>query len=785
MTYGKYSSDFREFIVLRPDTPTPWINYLSNSNYCAMISNTAGGYSFHQDPRDRRILRYRYNNLPFDRPGRYIYLRNSTTKEYWSPTWQPCQISLDSYECRHGLGYSIISSTYKQISSQITYFVPSNDACELWIVSIQNNSSTPQTIDVFTYAEFCLWRALSDQNDLQYIQNVAVANMEDNIIFYSLFDLSTDYAFFSSSEHIVGYDCDRETFIGRYNSESNPIAVINGNCSNSHALGGNPIAAMCNRIFLYPNEQKRIIFILGVSKDKNEARRIILKYFKQTSPEREMKLIKENWNILLEKFQVKTPDPLFNLMMNIWNPYQCKTTFDWSRYVSFYETGIGRGMGFRDSSQDSLTINYALPSQVRQRLLDLLINQFEEGKVYHVYFPLTKKGEFPDYTNPVMQYFSDDHLWIVLAICDYLKRTEDFSILSEVVPFIEGSTASVYDHMKRAVNFTNSHLGPHGFPLQGTADWNDTLNLPGPNHTGESVWTAMLFHKALQDLIDLTKQLQKHDEMEKFHLLANEMKKTINETAWDGEWYIRAFTDSGDLVGSRTCNEGQIFLNTQTWAIISGVAPKERAIKIMDIVYSRLRTKYGILLFDPPYSHYYPELGEISTFPPGLKENASIFCHTNPWAVIAEIILGNSDRAFEYWKLISPPSKVKIAHVHKTEPYIYSQMITGRSHPNFGAAKNSWLTGTAAWNLKAGMEWILGIRPLYEGLLIDPCIPSVWPNVHLIHDYKGDILEINVDNPHNISHGVGTVRIDGVEHENNIIPHFGDGKKHHIQVIMN
>ncbi|MFX0016254.1 MAG: GH36-type glycosyl hydrolase domain-containing protein [Promethearchaeota archaeon] len=784
MSYGNFSSDEKEYVITKPDTPTPWINYLSNSNYCAMISNTGGGYSFHIDPRDRRILRYRYNNIPMDRPGRYIYIRDNQTSEFWSPTWQPILMNLDEYQCRHGLGYTIIKSRYKGVNTKITYFVPLTDDLEIWMFTIKNNTDGHKDFSIFSYAEFCLWRALGDQNDLQYIQNVAVANYDENGIFYSLFDLSTKFAFFASNSNITGYDCDREAFVGPYHSEANPIRVEKGKCSNSHALGGNPIAATSSDITLIPQEEKTIIYLLGVAKEKKEGKELIRKYSSQEMVHIEFQKLKTYWKNYLEAFQANTPDKNFNLMLNVWNPYQCKITFDWSRYVSFYETGIGRGMGFRDSNQDAMAIAHVLPKRVRMRLLDLTQNQFESGKVYHVFFPLTRKGSFPEYINKDRLFFSDDHLWLILAVSDYIKESGDMSILDEEIPYIEGSMASVYDHLKQALVFTQNNLGNHKLPLIGTADWNDTLSLPGPNNASESVWVGMQFHKALLSMSEIAERYNQIDDAISFRRTSQRLKDNINKVAWDGRWYIRAFTDTGEPVGSAKCEEGQIFLNSQTWAIISGIASNDRAHLAMDAVREYLNTDYGIKLFTPGYTRFYPKLGGITTFPPGLKENASIFCHTNPWAIIAESILGRADFAYEYWQKIAPTTKNNISHIHFTEPYVYSQMITSPDHPKFGMAKNSWLTGTAAWSLKAALEWILGIRPTFDNLIVDPCIPKEWKNFKLSRRFRNTSYKIEVINPKMVSKGIKEIKVDKKTIENQQIPAFGDNKIHNVSVLM-
>jgi cellobiose phosphorylase len=444
MSYGHFSRDGKEYVITRPDTPTPWINYLGDSEYCAMISNTAGGYSFHLDPRDRRVLRYRYNNLPMDRPGRYLYIRDNGTGEYWSPTWQPVAKELSAYECRHGLGYTVISSTYQGVAAKVTYFVPLGENLEIWMLTLKNTSRKGREMTVFSYAEFCLWQATGDQTDLQYRQGLAEAKLEDGVIFFNLHDLSTGYAYFASNGRVNGYDCNREKFIGRYRSESNPAAVERGQCFNSEAKGGNPVAVTSNSVKLSPGETETIIFVLGVAKEKPEAKKCVQKFGQKATVDAELRKLKEHWSNYLGSFVADTPDAEFNLTVNIWNPYQCRTTFDWSRYVSLYETGIGRGMGFRDSNQDTLGVVHAFPQRVRQRILDLAKNQFESGKAYHIYYPITGEGGYPDYAKPQMQFFSDDHLWLILAVCEYIKETGDMTVLDEKAKFVDGSTASLY-----------------------------------------------------------------------------------------------------------------------------------------------------------------------------------------------------------------------------------------------------------------------------------------------------------------------------------------------------
>ncbi|MFW9848179.1 MAG: GH36-type glycosyl hydrolase domain-containing protein [Candidatus Thorarchaeota archaeon] len=784
MEYGYFSDDHREYIITRPDTPTPWINYLGNSEYCAMISNTAGGYSFHIDPRNRRITRYRYNNIPTDRPGRYIYIRDSKTGEYWSPTWQPTLNKLDKYECRHGLGYTKLSSSLSDIDTEATYFVPVDNNLEIWFLSITNKSSEEKNLKVFSYSEFCLWDATRDQNDLQSIQFVGISRFDNNSILYHLFDESTGYAFFASNLKIESFDCDRASFFGQYRNESNPEAVEIGECFKSESTGGNPIAATCSSVNLKPGESKIVVYVLGVEEKKSEIQNIISRFTDSNNIETEYKKLNDYWNSYLEKLSVDTEDPDFSAMVNIWNQYQCRITFDWSRYVSFYETGIGRGMGFRDCCQDILGVVHAFPQRVRQRIIDLAKVQFKSGRVFHIYFPLTGEGGFPYYVKNDMPFFSDDHLWLILAVTEYVKETGDFSIIHDEVKFVDGPEASIFKHMQQSISFAQSKMGKHSLPLLGTADWNDPLSIPGPNNASESVLAAMIYHKALLDLTELSNESGRTHEAQEYSDLAKQTKDHLNKIAWDGNWYIRAFNDLGESIGSKRCKEGKIYLNTQSWSVLSGIADEGRGKRSMDSAKEYLDSKYGLALLDPTYSRYYSDIGALTSYPPGLKENGSIWSHANAWAIIAECVLGRGNQAYQYYSKLAPPAKNKIAEIQKSEPYVYAQTIAGVDHPAFGEAKQSWLTGTAAWMMKAATNWIIGVRPQFHGLLVDPCLPTSWKSFRMTRQFRDAIYEITVSNPNGVSKGIDDISIDGRPFETNLLPVFSDGKTHNISIIM-
>ncbi|MFA5147219.1 MAG: glycosyl hydrolase family 65 protein [Candidatus Omnitrophota bacterium] len=789
MKYGYFDNKAREFVITRPDTPTPWINYLGCDEYCALISNTAGGYSFHRDPRDRRITRYRYNNVPVDRPGRYIYLRDEKSGDCWSATWQPVlkahspkpTAQSHSYECRHGMGYTVIKSKYGGISTEATYFVPVGENLEFWALEVKNDSNKARTIKLFTYLEFCLWHAEMDMTDFQYTLNIASAVNEGNLIFHQ-----TGYApgsgrygiaYFGCNRNISGYDCDRETFIGKYRSESNPIAVERGRSFNSVASGGNPIASVSLNVTLKPGESKDIVFTLGVAQTKGEAKEAHKKYLDEKAVYRKLDELKSYWGEYLGHYQADTPDEEVNSMASTWNQYQCRTTFNWSRFASYYEAGIGRGMGFRDSNQDTLGVLHAIPERVKARIMELASNQFRNGSSYHKFFPLTKTGEKGGY--------SDDPLWLIMSTAAYIKETGDIRFLKEKVKFIDGEPAPMYEHLRKAIDFVLSEKGPRGFVLMRFADWNDCLNLGADNETAETTWVPQLLYMEIQEFLTMAKFLDMADDHEKYSELAARIKENFNNKAWDGKWYIRGIDKYGKAVGSAKCKEGgKIDLLPQAWAVMSGIGDDARKKMCMDMLKKHLDTEYGIMLMTPPYTEYDEKLGAVTTFAPGLKENGGIFCHSNPWAMIAETILGRGDIAFKYYKTILPPTKNRIADVHLTECYVYSQFITGKDNPNFGRARNSWLTGTAAWNFVAISQYILGVRPDYNGLVIDPCIPKGWKSFTVRRVFRGATYDITVRNPGNVNKGIRSLKADGIKIEGNVVPVFKDKKVHKVEAIM-
>jgi len=784
MRYGFFDDEKREYAITRPDTPLPWINYLGCEAYFGIISNTAGGYSFYRDARLRRLTRYRYNNAPFDYGGRYVYLRDNLSGDFWSPSWQPTRHELEDYRCRHGLGYTVIGATYQGIAAETRYFVPLGESLEVWQLTLKNQRTEPAHLSLFSAVEFCLWDAWDDATNFQRNFNTGQVEVEDGVIYHKTEyrERRNHFAYFACSEPLAGFDTQREAFLGPYRGWDAPVVVERGESANSIAHGWAPIGSHHVRLSLAPGESHTVIFLLGYAENPPDAKfdppdsqrinkrgvlPVLRRFLDPAVVESAQAELAAYWDRLLGRFAVQTPDRHTNRMVGIWNAYQCMVTFNLSRSASFFESGIGRGMGFRDSNQDLLGFVHMAPERARERLLDLAATQLPTGGAYHQYQPLTKRGN-----DAVGSNFNDDPLWLVLATAAYLKETGDLSLLDEVVPYDNqpGSETPLYEHLQRSIGYTLGRLGPHGLPLIGRADWNDCLNLncfsdtPGEsfqtttNREGkvaESVFIAGLCVLAAREMAQIADcRLQMADGLSSFVLrpssfyteLAAKMEATILAHGWDGAWFRRAYDAFGQPVGSATCQEGQIFVEPQGMCVMAGIGLADgRAQQALDAVAERLATPHGIVLQQPAYSRYYLHLGEISSYPPGYKENAGIFCHTNPWIMIAEAMLGRGDRAHDYYLRINPSYREAISEVHCCEPYVYAQMIAGRDAATHGEAKNSWLTGTAAWNYVAITQWILGIRPEHAGLRIAPVIPSDWPGFTATRLFRGVTYHITVE----------------------------------------
>ncbi len=817
MKYGYFDDSRREYVITTPKTPYPWINYLGMEGFFSLISNTAGGYTFYKDARLRRITRYRYNNVPIDMGGRYLYIKDGDT--VWNPGWSPCKTKLDFYECRHGMGYTVITGKKDGVSAEVTYFVPVGYDGEVQQLVLSNEGSETKSLKLFSLVEWCLWDAQDDCTNFQRNFSTGRVELEGSTIYHKTEyrDRRNHYAFFTVNAPIDGFDTDRDTFIGLYNGFGDPQVVEAGKPGNSVADGWSPIASHYKEITLAPGESTTLIFILGyaenpydqkfeadgVSINKVKAHAMIDAYNTPEKVAAGLAALRAEWDRLLGIISVKTPDDRVDRMVNIWNQYQCMVTFNLSRSASYFESGIGRGMGFRDSNQDILGFVHQIPDRARERLIDLASTQLPDGGCYHQYQPLTKKGN-----SDIGGDFSDDPLWMILSVAAYIKETGDWSILDEPVPYDNDpdTAQSMLQHLVVSFYHVVNNLGPHGLPLAMRADWNDCINLScysdkpgesfqtytnpkfkaegGYSKTAESVMVAALFTYVGPSFVGILKHLGKDDEAKRAQEAIDAMKATVMKFGFDGEWFLRAYDATGAKMGSAECAEGKIFIEPQGFAVMSEIGKEVGAdIKALDSVDRYLNTKYGLVLNNPAFSKYYIQYGEISTYPGGYKENAGIFTHNNAWIICAEAYAGRGDKAFEYYSKIAPAFNEEISELHKTEPYVYGQMIAGKDAGRFGEGKNSWLSGTAAWNMVAISQYILGIQPDFDGLTINPSIPKAWDGFVVTRKFRGGNYTVKVSNPKHISQGVASMVVDGKPVEGNRVPVLGAGD-HVIEVVM-
>lgn len=809
MKFGHFDDQQREYVITNPQTPWPWINYLGNEDFFSLISNTAGGYTFYKDAKFRRLTRYRYNNVPMDSGGRYFYIKDGETT--WSPGWKPCKTPLDSYECRHGMNYTSVEGVKNGVSAKVLFFVPLKTWAEVQKLTLKNDSSEVKKLKIFSFTEWCLWNAASDMENFQRNFSTGEVEIEGSVIYHKTEykERRDHYAYYSVNTPIKGFDTDRETFFGLYNGFDEPQVVASGNPTNTVAHGWSPIASHCIEVELQPGESKNFIFLLGYVENapeekweskgvinKTKAKATIAKFDTTEKVDKAFAELRKYWDNLLSIYQVKSGEEKLDRMVNIWNQYQCMITFCFSRSASFFESGIGRGMGFRDSNQDLIGFVHQIPERARERIIDIASTQFQDGGCYHQYQPLTKRGN-----NDIGGGFNDDPMWLILGTISYIKESGDFSILDEMVPFDNDMSVArtLFDHLTVSFDHVVNNLGPHGLPLIGRADWNDCLNLNcfsnDPNESfqttenktegskAESVMIAGLFVIYGQDYIDLCKKLGKTEEAVRAQAHVDDMKKAVKVHGWDGEWFLRAYDYFGRKIGSNENEEGKIFIESNGWCTMAGIGKEEGLCeKALDSVKERLDCEFGIVLNNPAFTKYYIEYGEISSYPAGYKENAGIFCHNNPWIMIGETVIGRGDQAWEYYKKICPSYLEDISELHKTEPYVYAQMVAGKDSFRPGEAKNSWLTGTASWNFYAITQYILGIQPDYDGLKIDPCIPAVWDGFEVTRKFRNTVYRIKVINPNHVSKGVKKITIDGKVVESNLIPLFGGNKR--VDVVV-
>lgn len=810
MKFGYFDDTRKEYVISNYKTPYPWINYLGNRDFFSIISNTGGGYSFYKDARLRRLTRFRYNNVPLDDGGKYFYINDNGS--VWSPGWKPVKADLDRYSCRHGMGYTIISGEKNDLEAEVLSFVPHDDTCEVQRVTLTNNGSIKKKLTLFSFVEWCLWNALDDMTNFQRNFSTGEVEVEGSVIYHKTEyrERRNHFAFYSASEPAKGFDTDRETFLGIYNGFDKPDSVFTGRSGNTIAHGWSPVASHSFEVDLEPGEQKTIIFVLGYIENpvdekfsapkvinKTRAHAMISRYDTAERVETAFNALREYWAGLLSAFTLEHADPRLSRMVNIWNPYQCMVTYNMSRSASYFESGIGRGMGFRDSNQDLVGYVQMVPALARQRLIDIASTQFDDGSAYHQYQPLTRRGNAEIGGN-----FNDDPLWLIFGVAAYIRETGDWQILDEQVTFNndENNKASLFEHLRRSFLHVVNNKGPHGLPLIGRADWNDCLNLncfsTNPDESfqttenkkggkAESVFIGGMFVLYGADFITMAEKRGESDLAGEARKHIKEMKVVIDRYGWDGEWFLRAYDFFGEKIGSHENNEGRIFIEPQGMCIMAGIGLDDgRASRALSAVNKYLACDYGIVLNNPAFTKYYLNMGEISSYPEGYKENAGVFCHNNPWIIIAETLTGNGNRAFDYYTRITPSFLEEISDLHKTEPYVYSQMIAGKDAFMPGEAKNSWLTGTAAWCMYAVSQYILGIRPGYDGLTVDPCIPAEWKGYRVRRQFRGAMYDIEVSNPGNRSKGVREIIVDGKPFDSKVLPVFPPGSEHKIKVIM-
>ena len=811
MKFGFFDDKNREYVITNPETPYPWINYLGNHDFFSLISNTAGGYSFYKDAKFRRLTRYRYNNVPTDDGGRYFYIKDGDT--VWAPGWKPVKTPLDSYECRHGLSYTTINSSKNGIEAEAIFFVPLHFKGEVQRLKLKNTTDAKKSLKLFSFVEWALWNAEDDMSNFQRNFSTGEVEIEDKVLYHKTEyrERRNHYAFHSVNRKHDGFDTDRESFMGLYNSFNEPKTVLDGKPANSEAHGWSPVASHYFEIDLAPGEETSLIFMLGYVEvteeekweskgviNKKPAKEMIAQYDTDEKVDKALNELKEYWDELLSKVSIESHDEKLNRMVNIWNQYQCMITFNMSRSASYFESGIGRGMGFRDSNQDLIGFVHQVPERARERIIDIASTQFPDGGCYHQYQPLTKRGN-----NAIGGGFNDDPMWLILGTTSYIKETGDFSILEEQVPYDNDVSVAqpLFNHLTVSFDHVVNNLGPHGLPLIGRADWNDCLNLncfsKDPNESfqttenntegskAESVMIAGLFVVYGRDYIELCKHLGKDEEAARAQRHVDDMVEAIKKHGWDGDWYLRAYDFYGNKIGSKENEEGKIFIESNGWCSMAGIGKENGMVeKALDSVKENLDTPYGIVLNHPTFTKYYIEYGEISTYPPGYKENGGIFCHNNPWIIIGETVIGRGDQAFDYYKKIAPAYLEEISDLHRTEPYVYAQMIAGKDAYKPGEAKNSWLTGTAAWNFYTITQYILGIRPELDGLVVDPCVPAEWNGFNVTRKFRGTTYNISVKNPDHVSKGIAGITVDGKNIEGNVLPVFNDNSVHKVVVTM-
>ncbi len=795
MKYGHFDQEKREYVIDRVDLPTSWTNYLGVEEMAAVVNHTAGGYLFYKSPEYHRITRFRANAVPMDRPGHYVYLRDEESGDYWSISWQPVGKPLDQakYICRHGMSYSVYECDYSQIQASQTLFIPIGDTVEIWDVKIRNNDNRTRKFSVFSYCEFSFHQIPMDNQNFQMSLYAAGSSYEDGIIEHDLFYEEFGYQYFVSNFEPDGYDCLRDTFIGPYRTENKPLVVETGKCCSSQELGGNHCGVLKKEISLEPGQEVRLLFFLGEGK-REEGKKIREKYQDLKMADQALERLHNYWEKKFSRLQIKTPDEDMNTMINTWNLYQAEVNIMFSRFASFIEVGGRTGLGYRDTAQDAMTVPHSNPEKCRQRIVELLRGLVKEGYGLHLFQPEwfepdtkvkpfqsptvvpTPKAE--DMIHGIKDACSDDALWLIASIVEYIKETGELSFADEITTYADGGEGTVYEHMMRILDFSAREVGTHGICKGLRADWNDCLNLGG----GESALVSFLHIWALRNFLELAELRKDSRNVKKYSDMLQRVQEVCDRELWDEQWYIRGVTRKGRRIGTSKDVEGKIHLESNAWAVLSGAAPEEKGKMALDSVEKYLYTPYGIMLNGPAYTIPDEDIGFVTRVYPGLKENASIFSHPNPWVWAAECVLGRGDKAIKFYHALCPSRQNDRIEIRQAEPYSYCQFIVGKDHTAFGRARHPFMTGTGGWAYFAATRYMLGIRPDFEELKIDPCIPAEWDGFIVQRIWRGAVYQITVENPQHVMKGVEEIWIDGQKSEK--IPAYPAGSTHRVCVVM-
>lgn len=798
MQYGYFDNEKREYVIDRVDLPVSWTNYLGVKDLCVVVNHTAGGYMFYQSPEYHRVTRFRGNAVPMDRPGHYVYLRDAKDGDYWSISWQPVGKPLDQakYTCRHGMSYTTYECDYKGIKASQTLMVPMDDAVELWDVRLKNTTDKERRISVFSYCEFSFHHIMIDNQNFQMSLYCAGSSYDENIIEYDLFYEEFGYQYFTSNVTPDGFECLRDSFLGAYRTEDNPIAVEHGTCSGSHELGNNHCGSLQKDLVLAPGEEVRLIFMLGEG-NREAGKKIREKYSDMANVDAAYAQLKDYWENKFAQLQIKTPNEGMNTLINTWNLYQAEVNIMFSRFASFIEVGGRTGLGYRDTAQDAMTIPHSNPEKCRQRIVELLRGLTTKGYGLHLFSPEwfdpdAKKEKKKPFKSPTViptvnakdivhgleDACSDDALWLVPSIIEYIKETGETGFADETVTYADGGEGTVYEHMKRILDFSAEQVGATGICKGLRADWNDCLNLGG----GESAMVSFLHYWAICHFLQLAEYLGRTEDVEKYQAMRERVGNVCNRELWDKEWFIRGITKNGKKIGTSEDAEGKVHLESNAWAVLSGACDVEKGKRAMDSVDKYLFTPYGILLNAPSYTVPDDDIGFVTRVYPGLKENGSIFSHPNPWAWAAECVLGRGDRAMKFYNALCPYYQNNMIEIRQSEPYSYCQFVVGRDHTAFGRARHPFMTGSGGWAYFSATRYMLGIRPDFEHLTIDPCIPADWKEFSAVRRWRGAEYDIHVENPDGVMKGVQELYVDGEKVER--IPVMAQGSRHDVRVVM-